>query len=509
MRHFFNQRLTPNCTRSSSGLRFVYALLILFAAALPKVAVGQMSSDGIRYVSPNGSDTNNGLSWSTAKLTLGGAQTSCPASGNCVIHVSAAGITLSANFTMNRALTTVTCELGAVIKTAVSSLDPIVIAADDTRITECAFTYSSGSTGAIQITNSVSRVELDHNVFENYPDGGTNSAIFVGDRTNTTLSSAVTDAKVTDNLFLNNSGSDINIQDYVLRVLISHNRIVTGTVDVNNPLINAQTSDSNTSIRGLIISSNIMSNGLGGDCIQIQQLSETGTSISGVTVSSNVCILQATTGTGYSMAGVTGLSFVGNTFDANGENMAGMVNAPFEFVNVKNGTESGNSATLGTQSGNLGFIYTVIGNGGSSLNDAFTGNTASIAYTGTGISGCWDVVVAAANSTVSRNTFTGNGCDLTGSTGKVAGFYLQSANALATVNSNFVTENNFIGAAVTGDAGICVEHDSGTMVHNVIGPNNVFNFHLQYCQNFGAQTSGLPVSALDALTYGSSLSGPH
>jgi hypothetical protein len=87
--------------------------------------------------------------------------------------------------------------------------------------------------------------------------------------------------------------------------------------------------------------------------------------------------------------------------------------------------------------------------------------------------------------------------------------FMQSNNSTSTVSNNFVSENNFLGTDVTGDAGICVEDDAGTMVHNVVGPNNLFNFHLPYCHNLGAQASGLLLSTLDDLTYGSPLSGPN
>jgi hypothetical protein len=69
---------------------------------------------------------------------------------------------------------------------------------------------------------------------------------------------------------------------------------------LNNQVINAQTTDSGTTIQGLTVTGNIMSNDLGGDCIQIQQIS--GNAILDVTVSSNVCMLQSGNGSGYSMA---------------------------------------------------------------------------------------------------------------------------------------------------------------------------------------------------------------
>lgn len=497
-------------------------LMLILALTLPGIALGQSPTDGNFYVAPDGHDTNSGTSWASPLLTLTQAQTDCAqATGSCVIHLAPAGTTLTTEFVLTRAETTIACEPGAVITTAVAVGGgvPFVIKANDTRITGCTFNFSSGVAAALSLANTVARATIDHNTFENYPGGGANNTLFVGDRSNTTLATAVTDVSVTDNVFLNNVGSNVNIQDYVTRAVISRNRFVTGlgTNKMDNQVINAQTTDSGTTIQGLTVSENVMFNGLDGDCIQIEQLSA-GNPILDVTVSSNVCTLQAgadENGTGYSMAGIIGLSEVGNIFDANDVQL-NIGNAPFEFVNVQNGTESGNSAVLGTQSTASRInIYTVIGNStgianGFSLNNSFTGNTASISKTSGAVAVCWGVGFGGGTSnSISRNTFTGNSCDFTGSTAPTAGFWMQANAVGTTVNNNLVSENNFIGTNVTGDGGICLEPDQGTMLHNVVGPNNVFNFHLQYCHNLGAQAALLLGSTLDNLTYGSTLSGPN
>jgi hypothetical protein len=182
--------------------------MLILAATLPRTLMGQVADYSNQYVSPSGSNSNNGQSWSNAKATLAGALTSgtnpCPSSGSCVIHVSSGGITLSATFTLNRAQTTIECEPGAVITTTVplGSGVPFVVAANDTRITGCAFSYSSGSEAALEVDNTVSRVTIDHNLFENYPGGtGANNTVIIGDRNNTTSAKAVTDVAVTDNVF--------------------------------------------------------------------------------------------------------------------------------------------------------------------------------------------------------------------------------------------------------------------------------------------------------------------
>jgi hypothetical protein len=490
-------------------------LMLVCATAFATLVLAQGAADGIRYVAPDGSDSNNGLTWSTAKATLGGAQTSCPASGPCVIHVAPAGLTLSTQFTLNRAATTIECEPGAAITTEVSSGMAFFIGpnANDTRITGCTFNWSSGGDGALNVENTVSRVTIDHNLFENYPGGsGTpNNTLLIGNRSNTTLAAAVTDVNVIDNVFLNDTGVNINIQDYVLRVVVARNRIITGTSTLNNSLINAQAADSGTTMQGLTVSKNVMSNALAGNCIQINQ--GLGNRILDVTVSSNICMLGSGAGTGYLMAGITGLDSVGNVFDANEQTITNS-QSPFEFVNVQNGTGSGNSAVLGTQaSGSTStiHIYYVAGeNGGSSVNNTFSGNTASIAFTNTAqgaVAICWGVSgIGSGTNVISRNNFTGNSCDLTGSTGAGVGMFMHTNTSTTTVSNNYVSDNNFIGTNVTGDAGICVEQDqSAPMTGNVIGPNNVFNFHLPWCHGLGNQLSGLLKSTLGPLPYGSTL----
>jgi hypothetical protein len=519
------KRTTQICFQA---VRFILPL----AMVLP--AMAQMPENGNRYVSANGNDSSAGTSWAAPLADLATAQSgsanSCPSSGPCVIHVAAVGITISSAFTLSRANTTIECESGGTLTTT-SSTNPFKIAADDTRVTGCAFVYggSGASENAIDIETpssaSVQRVSIDHNLFENYPGGsGANVVVFVGDRSNKAAGVAVTDVHVTDNVFYGNTGNHISIMDNAQRIDVSRNLVYTGSgiSGSNDEIINAQTADAltvgsgGTTIQGLTVSGNIMFHGLTGDCIQIQRLASTGGGpISDVTVSSNVCtLLSGSTGTGYSMAGIVGLSDVGNVFDANGVEMSGNDNAPFEFVNVENGAASGNSAIMGTQSSAAALlIFTVIGNNGQISNVAFTGNSASIAFTNTApnYAACWSVGSGGSSvNTIVRNTFTGNSCDLTGSTGEAVGFYMQGGgNTSNQVSNNFISENNFLSPSGPNSAvGIVLQPESGTMVNNIVGFNNLTNFNIPYCHNLAScpGTTGLLSSTLATLSYGSNLS---
>jgi hypothetical protein len=521
-------------------------MAMILAVVLPGIAVAQESTlaDGIRFVAVDGTDNNtNGLAWTSAFASLGGALSgftnSCPAQTTppktCVIHVGAGlGITLSSNFVLNRSNTTIECEPGAIINMQVPSGNgaQIVINADDTRITGCAFLYISGSDAAIAVeaapSTSTERVSIDHNLFKSFPTGS--SVVFAGDGTNNSQANVfVTDVNVADNVFWQNGGNHITVEDNAQRVNISRNQIFT-LADTANQLINAFTEDSGTAIQGLIIDGNTMFNGLAGACIFLKQIGGNGGNpITDVAISSNTCTLQSSSSTaaGYSLSGVTGLSFVGNIFDATQPQE--QVNQPaFNFVNVKTGTVSGNSAVLGSQSAPsqippLLIIYNVgaasISSAtGYSVSNSFTGNTASVAFSPGSVSGaaviCWDESPTGSGSAnISNNTFTANGCDFSNSssTAQTVGFYVQGGNSSTTINSNFISENSFIpstSGTTNAAVGICLEQDSSSMANNVVGPNNVFSLSLPFCQNLGSLTPGLKSSTVTSLSYGSGLSGP-
>ena len=64
------------------------------------LAIKPATSDGIQFVSANGNDSNDGLSWGTAKLTIQAANTTLATSGG-TIFVSASTIILASTVTLN------------------------------------------------------------------------------------------------------------------------------------------------------------------------------------------------------------------------------------------------------------------------------------------------------------------------------------------------------------------------------------------------------------------------
>lgn len=473
--------------------QWLFALLGLLGSPLIASAqnytVKPAPAVGIQFVTAEGSDANDGLSWGTAKATLGGAQSGCPASGPCTIHLTGQ-INQSANLTITRTQTSIECEPGTTITQNVSGgLDSIDISASHGHIQGCAFVAGT-SIDSIVIVSTVADWDISANSFSRFPASGGNAIIFVGNRTNLSLGAAVTDIRIHDNRFTENSAVHVNIQDYAMRISVSNNTVVTASFTGNNPVINAQTSDSGTVIQDLNVSGNIIFNGIASDCVQAQRLS--GNQLEDVTVTGNHCIVQSGgSGTGYSLAGIEGYTETGNIFDSTASPSAGTGNAPFESVNNSNGTESGNTAYLGTnRMSGESFAFTLIANGGTESNITVVGNAVQLQYSGGGTGGCF-YVGTSTTSAVSSVSLHGNNCYLTGSTGKAVGVWVQSNSSSASVTNTSIAQNNWFGADVTGDAGIAVEKDAGTLTGTYVGPNLITNFHLVYSSNLGAQTSGL------------------
>jgi hypothetical protein len=477
---------------SERARQWLVALLVALASPLvvsaQSYAIKPTPADGIQFVTAEGNDANDGLSWGTAKATLGGAQSGCPVGGPCAIRLTGQ-IIQSANLTITRPQTSIECEPGTTITQNAGGSDSIDIKASHGHIRGCAFVAGT-STDSIVIVNTVADWDVSGNSFSGFPASGGNTVIFVGNRTNLSLGAAVSDIRIHDNWFTENSAIHVNIQDYAMRISVTNNTVVTASSTDNNPIINAQTSDSGTVIQDLNVSGNIIFNGITSDCVQAQRLS--GNQLEDVTVTGNHCIIQSGgSGTGYSLAGIKGYTETGNIFDSTASPSAGTGNAPFESVNNSNGTESGNTAYLGNNSmSGEPFAFTLIADSGTESNVTVVGNAVQLQYTGGGTGGCF-YVGTSTTSTVTSVSIHGNNCYLTGSTGKAVGVWVQSNSSSASVTNTSIARNNWFGADVTGDAGIAVEKDAGTLTGTYVGPNLITNFHLVYSSNLGAQTSGL------------------
>jgi len=411
-------------------------------------------------------------------------------------------LTLTSGHSIVTSGLTLRCEPAALIQTAVPGVNPIEVRASDVAIEECHFQYSSGATDAVVLPNSVSRVHILRNVFEDYPAGGANTTLFIGNRTNASLATAVTDVEVTFNTFLNDCGDVVNIQDYVLRADVSHNVFTACATPLNHPLINAQNSDNGTVISDLYVVANQISNAGGGDCVQVQQL--TSLAITNVHVDGNTCQLATIpghgNGTGYSTAGVTNGTVSHNTFDANGQAFAGG-NAPFELVNTVNVAETGNACALGSQA-RTAACFTAIAYSGSLTGNTIAANQGSFSYTGSSVGPlCMQFYTAGTFPVLARNVVAGNFCDLSASTGPVEGIAFQAA--AGTISSNYAVANTLAGPGGTlNSGGIILANDGGALSLNVVVENQMFGFTYPYSQSVASPMSirGLCTSCVDALT---------
>jgi hypothetical protein len=446
------------------------------------------SSDGLIYLSSNGSNSNDGLSWGSAKLTLAEAQSACPSSGACTILISPKGLTISSTFALTRAQTAIKCQPGAVLTTTVASGDVIDDSASDTKISGCNFTWSSGSGVAFSITKNASRIYFEQNTVNGYPNASGSEAVVVGNRSNSSSGNAVTDVSVNDNKFYNNAGVNVQIYDFAYRVHVEDNDFVTAISSAANPIVNAQTYDASTTMQGLIIAGNHMWNGLGNDCVQIQPLG-TSSQIYDSAVAHNICILTNTVGTGYSLSGV-GLTSTGNIFDADSESFNGP-NPPFEIINCQHCASSADVARMGSQS-TSGVIFSGGINTGTSQNNIWSNDVVHITATGTSTWACF-YAVAATPGVINGLTITGINCDMSASTtsGILRGIWIQCDNSGATCTNGQIS-GTFLGTSTNGsNVAMAVEYDAGTLSGwNLSDNSTVAGFSYRASGNLNTQVRG-------------------
>lgn len=118
----------------------------------------------------------------------------------------------------------------------------------------------------------------------------------------------------------------------------------------------------------------------------------------------------------------------------------------------------------------------VIAPGGLTANNTITHNAASVQFTGNRTAQCFFLGATVPNSVVKQDIITDNTCDFSGSTGKIAGIFVQTARASTEIAHNAIQRNIAIGNNVDGDCGLCVENDAGTMLGNTIGFNRFIRF---------------------------------
>lgn len=478
--------------RSSTPFRKTFAfvprlLTVAFAAFLGAFiaypAFGQASKAGAsastRYVSAQGSDSRNGLSWNAAKQSISAAVRSCPAFGPCTINVSS--LLLSSPLVIRRPDTTIRCTSGATISTDVRNGAPITVRAGGFQLTGCMLDYSGGvGNTVVAVPHSVSHVTIDHNVFRNYVGRPSYvGVVHLGNRTNRSVGTAVTDVRITNNQFLNVDPMAINLQDDVFRVTISNNVIATDVSRSNSPTINAQTSDPDAALESITITNNEISKGTHNNCFQVQNLAYGNATIQNVTVSGNACRLKPNAGagtgaSGYSMAGIVGLTETGNVFKGNGQTISG--NAPFELVSCQRVMSSQNIAMVGNAISRVN-VFTIIGSRSAVSRDVtLRGDFASMAVHGTASGSCYHVY-ADQGARMEHVMLTGDSCDLSGSRtrGTLRGIWVQSGGTRAAILGGSLSGNVITGATGAAVWGIHMEPGAGTISGWQVGQNRFRN----------------------------------
>jgi hypothetical protein len=126
-------------------------------------------ADGLYYVSAEGSDANDCLSWNTACATVAGAESKLAAgTGDEGGVISVGGGSFVGSFTLS-VPTMLVCNAvyGSALESNGTSAAIATITADGSRITQCAFDGGRTAAEDILITQDVSDIELDHNDIQN------------------------------------------------------------------------------------------------------------------------------------------------------------------------------------------------------------------------------------------------------------------------------------------------------------------------------------------------------
>ena len=424
----------------------------------------------------------------------------CLGSGNQVcVAIANYSTTLTTPLTISASYTTLQCYPGATINIGPSGM--IIITGAHVTISGCTFSFTGGGSfipAAIVIENGATYTRIEKNVFKNFAGPAGNCIVYAPDRTALTNNS-VSFVWIEDNMFesTNTNVTDICAYDYVDHLWIENNWTDFSGATLNGTegiIVHAQ--DANT-IPSFVTIANNKGQGATGNCVEVQGL--VNKAPTNIAVTGNQCQLTGTTatGAGFSLSNVQSFVYSNNLFNANGFNL-GTGNPPLECVDCVNGAIGGNTINVGPQSASA-TPYGVIAVGASVItsNVSVVGNTVTAAYTGSGYLACYASSISTSGTIKSIN-YSGNLCDLTGSTGNVAGIWFQCNNSLATCTTNFASGNILIGANTSVDGGIVLERDSGTMQHNIVGINHVFNFHTPFSQSFGSPTTGFCSGCVDA-----------
>ncbi|MGH7984865.1 MAG: hypothetical protein ACREQX_01050, partial [Candidatus Binataceae bacterium] len=446
---------------------FLSVLCLTGTAFAQNYAIKPTSLDGIQFVSPNGSNSNDGLSWGSAKLTIAGAVSACPTSGQCNISLSPEGISQTSSLTISRADTHIDCLKLAPI--TFSAHVQITISGTDVSFDGCSLVGpGAGTATSAPIVAGGNNFVFQNNVVSGFGSTSGNGTIeaIAGSHGLVLANNVSGNGDV--GIFINaNNGTGTTMADW----RIANNEVGNGVI--------VHATASSSSISHVVISSNDIYTAQNSNAeFGVEAGLFGGSSVSDVNISSNHIYASASGGDGgISCVGVTQCTISGNSFDANG----------FSITNTgieTSGTgiiETGNSVRLGTLSSN--YFAFQIGSGLNIEGAVVSGNYASASYTGTGSQSVACFTVTTSAPTTSQGiSIAGNTCDVSGSTmtsAAISGVWFQVNNTSATVKNAQVSGNTLIGANLDSDVGVWGEDNAGTMS----GVNVGMNFYSGWPQN--------------------------
>lgn len=406
------------------------------------------TSDGVQYVSTNGSDSNDGLSWGTAKLTLSAAETALSSGG--IIH-EAGTESISAPVTTTTADIRIECVKGAGF--TLTGTAYLGMNGSNDSILGCSFSGSTSNAAVSSTADGFSFLDNSVTGFSTTNGGNGELEIYSGDGD-----------VIASNSFSNNVNYDIfgnpNANGSVLKNLRIYGN------KAGEIILHA--TGAGAGIEGASVTGNTL---LGGQdskiefCIEIESLS-TGT-VSDVTVEGNTCTLVGNTDGGISIGGggSTGSivhraveesnTFNGSTYTAS--------NAAFEITDCESCSITGNSAV---DAGSVGIRIE------RSKDSTFVGNVVNGFSICSTCSGIYLSVNSTVDPSVINDTVSGNTVIFKAS-GAGYGIWQQCNATGATCENISYVGNTVVSDGTTGSEGIRIENDTGTTSGIAVSKNNL------------------------------------
>lgn len=402
------------------------------------------SGNGIEYVSSTGLNTNDGMSWATAKATIASAVSALPSGG--IIHLSGTQAISGTKVTVSTGGIKIECKKGAGFDISGSGAR-LIMNSKNGAVIGCSFT---GKTTAQAVTSTADGFVFRNNTVSGFSTrNGANGELQVykgnGD-------------KILNNTFSNNVNWDIFI-DPNSRGQTVKNLVIAGN-KAGEIILHA--TGSGTTIKNVTINGNVLSpdqNSKVEFCSEVQTLS--GGVIQNVSGVGNSCTMTAAGDGGFSWAGIDRGTLAGNTFYSDG--FAPAVGG-IEIVYCTDCAVTGNTLVNSASTGR--------GISVDRANDStVVGNVIDGFGTGRATVGIQVVVAATTSPSASGDTISGNTIKFASGGAGIGIWQLCDATG-ATCKNNTYTSNTIISDGTKGSTGIRIENDKGTTSGILVANNN-------------------------------------